>query len=648
MRTSLRCWCGNEQLEPFSAEYLRCPVCESLVLIYWPDELTPQTDEDQAYYGKEYWFSHQEQDLGLPNILTRSRTDLTDRIPYWVEIVLRHRLPPGRVLELGSSHGGFVAALRQVGFEASGLELSPWIVDFARMAFEIPMYVGPVEQQNIIPGSLDMLLLMDVIEHLPDPIVTLRHAARFLNDGALVVIQTPLYPVGKSYSELFAANDPFLKMLIPGDHLHLFSSQSLKMLLESLGMNFILSEPSLFPYDQFIFASSRPVAVHPTDKITQVLQMEPRRRLSLALIDLYNDLKRYERLYHQADIDRAARLEIMQTFEQKSLQLETDIQANQANSTLLEQRLQSQEQDREKLRTNINKYKKAITQLQNHFIYRILRQLSLVNSFESVLPDEDTPNQPRNLQRVVIDLTPIRPGGENGGMKLAAIELAKRFSSKIAPDVEYILLTSSDTHDALAFLDRSNVHRMCVNQINPSQTTVDTENSIVEMPRSPVRKGIHMIAQVFERILPREVFRNLYRLYRSQVEAPQSSNLIRSLNADAVFCPFTAVFYHAPEVPTVVVVADLQYIYYPQFFTVEQNYHSDHNFRKVCQVATRLICLSDFTRQSVLENGQIEPERVVTSYPSLWNPLQPQSSEQVNQSLTRWNLSRSALPVLSG
>ena len=283
----------------------------------------------------------------------------------------------------------------------------------------------------------------------------------------------------------------------------------------------------------------------------------------------------------------------MQTQERNLIRLESDYQASLANNDSLVQRVQSQTQERERLLANINRYKLAIAHLQNQFLYRAFRRLRLLNSFKSALPVERPAPRPRNLQRVVIDTTPIRPGGENGGMRLAAIELVKSWSTKISPEVEYILLTSSDTHADLAFLDCPNVRRMCVNQVTPSQPAENPGQSEVKIYRSPVRRVTHKIAQFLERILPRQVFRTIYRLYHNRVQTPQSSNLIRSLNADVVFCPFTAVFYHAPEIPTVVVVADLQYIYYPQFFSVEQNYHSDHDFRNVCQVATRLICLSD-------------------------------------------------------
>jgi glycosyltransferase involved in cell wall biosynthesis/2-polyprenyl-3-methyl-5-hydroxy-6-metoxy-1,4-benzoquinol methylase len=659
----LQCWCGNQSLEPFSEDYLRCPVCESLLLSHWPDELFPKDSNEEAYYGKEYWFSHQENDLGLPNIFTRARSDLTDRIPYWLEAVLRHHLPQGQVLELGCSHGGFVAALRQAGFDASGLELSQWIVNFAKDTFHVPMYLGPIEQQQIEPASLDLIIMMDVLEHLPDPKSTMQCVANLLRPGGQIIIQTPSYPAGKSLNELSSINHPFLNMLIPGDHLHLYSPEALRQMMVSLGLNFVLTEPALFPYDQFVFISNQPVPVLSASTIISNLQNTAGRQFVLALMDLYRENKRYEELYSQADNDRIARLDQVHELDSKLSTLQAD---GLAREDELARQLKESDADRaarletihkqaqqlidktyehNRLLTQVSSIQKTFQDIQTSPIYRVMPHSSKVKALETSFAEIREASTKHKLNRVIIDLTPIRPGGENGGMKLAAIELVKQFSREIAPTVEFILFTSSDTHDELAWLDAPNVRRICVNQVaNAPQIAAAASSSSMphsngaRQKRSFSGQIIHSVAQTLESLLPPEVFRNIYQRYRHQVQSPKEQNLVRSLGADLVFCPFSAVFYHTPEIPTVVIIADLQFLYYPEFFTVEQNYHADRNFRKVCQVASRLICLSDFTRKSVILKGQVEPELAVTSYPSLWNPLDEPTNERVLQALEKWNL----------
>ena len=62
---------------------------------------------------------------------------------------------------------------------------------------------------------------------------------------------------------------------------------------------------------------------------------------------------------------------------------------------------------------------------------------------------------------IAIDLTPILPGGENGGAKIFVLELL-RLMTEMQPDSNFILLTQAVSHEELAQLDRDNVRRVMV------------------------------------------------------------------------------------------------------------------------------------------------------------------------------------------
>ena len=113
MDRMLQCWCENTNLIPFSPGYLRCPACETLVAEILPTvNYHKVADDDRDFYGRDYWFAHQENDLGFSNITVRARADLSERCLHWLRTLLTYKLPPGKILELGSAHGGFVALLR--------------------------------------------------------------------------------------------------------------------------------------------------------------------------------------------------------------------------------------------------------------------------------------------------------------------------------------------------------------------------------------------------------------------------------------------------------------------------------------------------------------------------------------------------------
>ena len=230
----LTCWCGNQIFSPFSEEYVLCDECKTLVLEKWADEAYYKvTQDDQSFYGKSYWFSHQENDLGFGSIIQRARSDIPERALYWAKSLLKYKLPSGKTLEIGCAHGGFVSMLKWMGFDASGLELSPWVADFARDTFNIPMYLGDIEEQDIPSESLDAILMMDVLEHMPDPIATLEIIKKLLKPNGILVIQTPCYPKIPSFSTMEESNDPFLLQLKSPEHLFLFSTTSIEQLIKN-------------------------------------------------------------------------------------------------------------------------------------------------------------------------------------------------------------------------------------------------------------------------------------------------------------------------------------------------------------------------------------------------------------------------------
>jgi len=223
---------------------------------------------EMNFIVKKYWLSYQTDEYGYPDIRQRSRQDLPERCLYWLHTLMAYTLPPGKVLELGCAHGGSVALMKWAGFDALGLELSPWVVDFAHQTFDIPMLLGPVEDQKLETGSLDAVVMFDVIEHLPDPVATMSHVVSLLKEEGILIIQTPNYVEGYSYSEMLADNDSFLDQLKPQEHTFLFSHRSITDFLRNLGFDFLVFEPQFFKYDMFFVASRHPIARNTEEQIS--------------------------------------------------------------------------------------------------------------------------------------------------------------------------------------------------------------------------------------------------------------------------------------------------------------------------------------------------------------------------------------------
>jgi 2-polyprenyl-3-methyl-5-hydroxy-6-metoxy-1,4-benzoquinol methylase len=255
--TNFNCWCGNADLDVFSSDYFHCPACSTLIARNFPEgKVSNVSNDEQDFYGKEYWLSHQTDVLGLTSIEERSRTDLLDRCALWLKTVLKFHLPPGDLLDVGCSHGAFVALSALAGYKSTGLELSPWVVEYAKETFKVPILNGPIEAQGLKTASFDVITLFDVLEHLQDPRRSIQECARILSPGGMLVIQTPCFPSGTTYEQLQKTEDPFLKMMLPDEHLFLFSEQSVSRLLGEVGLKYFQFEKAPFAqYDMLLVAS---------------------------------------------------------------------------------------------------------------------------------------------------------------------------------------------------------------------------------------------------------------------------------------------------------------------------------------------------------------------------------------------------------
>jgi 2-polyprenyl-3-methyl-5-hydroxy-6-metoxy-1,4-benzoquinol methylase len=163
------------------------------------------------------------------------------------DFVLRFR-NSGSVLDVGSSRGNFLIAMRGAGFSVYGVEPSPKNSEFARSANEIDCYTGSIEEFLATPTrrNFDVVTILNVIEHVPDPKQVLMDLRELMVKDGLLILGVPDSRfhalVGKIRQKLGFA-DPFwmntrkhpLVGFDPPAHLCSFEPKTISQLTEKCG-----------------------------------------------------------------------------------------------------------------------------------------------------------------------------------------------------------------------------------------------------------------------------------------------------------------------------------------------------------------------------------------------------------------------------
>lgn len=169
-------WCDAEGGEPWGAplrgfEARRCAACD---VVYLSRRLGAAAQE--RYYA-DYLSAEHEADADLA-----ARRRLMYELEY--ELVAPHA-PPGRVLDVGCSRGGFLEVFARHGHEGWGLEYGAEAA--AAAAERFPVVRGDLLSAEL-EGPFDLVVFRGVIEHVPRPIATLRRAWELLRPGGLLYI----------------------------------------------------------------------------------------------------------------------------------------------------------------------------------------------------------------------------------------------------------------------------------------------------------------------------------------------------------------------------------------------------------------------------------------------------------------------------
>lgn len=94
---------------------------------------------------------------------------------------------------------------------------------------------------------------------------------------------------------------------------------------------------------------------------------------------------------------------------------------------------------------------------------------------------------------------------------------------------------------------------------------------------------------------------------------------------DLVHTPFTNVRAYQFKAPQVVTFHDLQHEYFPEFFTRRERKRRDVKFRRAARLAVRIIAISQFTKNCLVERYGVQPDSIDVVYEACNADYQPRT-----------------------
>ncbi|MBI4735069.1 MAG: glycosyltransferase [candidate division NC10 bacterium] len=230
--------CGGLARQPdlayLGTRYLRCPECHTGVVA-----TLPSADSLRDHYECDYPRRFP------PDRVADPRTELFSSI---LDRLQRFQ-PPARLLDLGCGGGHLLAAARQRGWRSLGTDLSHQACVNAHQA-GAPAVQAETAALPFRDGSVEAVLLINVLDHVLDPLETLREALRVLIPGGYLAIRIPNAAFHRPWIRFLTSLGPALRWYgwdgYPILHVFAFTGSGLTRLVQRAGFHVLEVRNSSF------------------------------------------------------------------------------------------------------------------------------------------------------------------------------------------------------------------------------------------------------------------------------------------------------------------------------------------------------------------------------------------------------------------
>ncbi len=157
-----------------------------------------------------------------------------------------------RLLDIGAHAGRFMHLAKNAGWQPEGIELNPRTAKYASTRTGLPVYAVNVDRLPLSDRHYGAITLIDVLEHVPDPLTLLARVDDALEAGGWVVVKVPSGPAQRLKERVRAGVHRGYRPRLADNLVHVnhFSPAALQAALQRVGMQCVtvdIAPPELPP-----------------------------------------------------------------------------------------------------------------------------------------------------------------------------------------------------------------------------------------------------------------------------------------------------------------------------------------------------------------------------------------------------------------
>lgn len=218
--------CGsNSKNELFFKNGFRIVQCSNCGLVF----VDPQPEEEEI---SQFYNEHQKFYMSRYPKKIKSKLRDAKREINRIKKIIKHKNEIS-LLDIGCSCGFLLKVAQDNDWDASGIDICEWEIEYARKEFGVNAEVRNFPGSDLPERKFDVITMFDLIEHLTEPLKGLRECFTLFRDEGILIIGSPDFGHPKAKKE--GRNWGHLK---PPEHLFYFSITTLKSLAEKAGFKY--------------------------------------------------------------------------------------------------------------------------------------------------------------------------------------------------------------------------------------------------------------------------------------------------------------------------------------------------------------------------------------------------------------------------